>query len=241
MLVGTALVMTQRVADASFSCSNTVHDGVAADGASTSTDTNINGVAGTMYVPAYVTGNLYGQGTSAADIAMLIDDSTEHFFQIGWYIGSADGLTTTSTPKYFVGEGTLSNSSETLTNVNVSLTGGSWHAFKLVQDENSSSSTFRHYLGYIDGSLVWTSTLSTAIEGRPRVTAETNFDCADMYGHASTSNGGATMQGHHANSTWSTWQQHLNDSFGEPATTPSCWLNDRVNGYTATFFAYDQC
>lgn len=228
-------------ADAAYSCANRRHNGVGADGARRSTNTNVNGVAGTFYVPAYTDANLYGQQASAADIALIIEDSVTHFFQIGWYVGIATGLPYTSTPRFFAGEGIGATGQETLTFISTPVPGGSWHSFKLVQDEATTSPTFRKYVGYIDGVRVWTSTMITTIEGTPRALGETNWDCADMYAHASTPSGGPTLQAHHANGTWSNWQEHLNVSFGEPAMTPGCWINDRVNGYTPTLFAYDVC
>lgn len=228
-------------ADAAYSCANRAHDGVGADGASETTNTNVNGVAGTIYVPPFTSANLYGQATTDGNVSMIIQDSVAHFFQIGWYVGSSPGLPTASTPKVFAGEGLISTQQETLTYIDVPVAGGSWHSFKMQQDENPLSPTFRRYFGFVDGVKLWASTMSTAIEGTPRMLGETNWDCADMYAQASTPSGGATLQGHHAGGGWSTWQQHIGVTFGEPMTTPSCWFNGRVNGLTATVFAYDQC
>lgn len=239
MALAACVPVPTQPALAAYDCANRVHNGVGADGASTTTNTNINGIAGTVYVPQYTSANLYGQYTTAGNLAMLIEDSAGHFFQIGWYVGSATGLPYTSTPRYFAGEGTYHG--ETLYQTSRSVSGGTWHAFRLVQDENPLSASFRHYRGYVDGVLVWTSAMSTTIEGTPRFLGETNFDCADMYAHASTSSGGPTLQGHHAMSTWSTWQQRLEARFGEPARTRECWASDRINGHTATVLAHDLC
>lgn len=234
-----AFVVAPPAADAAYSCANIVHDGAGADGASSATNTNVNGVAGSVYVPPFTRANLYGQYTSTANVAMLIDDSAGHFFQLGWYIGGADGLAETSTPRLFAGEGHYAG--ESLTALSMPVTGGTWHTFRLVQDEASTSPSFRKYIGYVDGIRVWTSTMTTTIEGTPRFLGETNFDCADMYGQASTSSGGPTLQAHHAGAQWSMWQERLVARFGEPLTTPSCWPVNRVNGHTATVLVVDQC
>jgi hypothetical protein len=89
------------------------------------------------------------------------------------------------------------------------------------------------------GGVIWSSTMTNPYSATPRILAETNFDCADMFGQASTNSPGPTLQLHHSGGSWATWQQHVNIRFGTPADVPTCYFDGRVNGYAATDLAYD--
>lgn len=213
---------------------------VGADGASPMTNTHLNGVSGDVHIPEQSLVNLNGQATTIADVAALIEDSPRRFFQAGWYVGSLNGLPTVSVPTAFVGEGSLISGAETLTRINVGLTVGSYVNFKLLQDENPISPTFR---AYINGRLVWTSTMRTTGDATPRFLGESNWSCADMYALATTANNGPTLAAHHANVSWSLWQQHLDVRENIAGTLRACWYNTRINGLSATVLAgsYSSC
>jgi hypothetical protein len=228
-----------RVATAAFSCSGRSHDGVGGDGASTSTNAGLDGVSGQIYVPSWTSANLHGQPTTIADIAAIVGDG--HFFQIGWYLGDVGGLPTAGSPQPFVGEG-LAGSWETLTLINATLRLGDRNSFYLIRDGNPSSPTYNHYSARIGSFTVWTSSLANGLDIRPRMLGESNYDCADMYANASTSPGGPTLGLHHRGAaSFVLWAEHYNIRFGEPAVTTSCWFDGRVNGYSATVLALDQC
>jgi hypothetical protein len=227
-----------QAATAAFSCSNRVHDGVGADGAVASNDAGLDGVSGQIYVPNWSEAQLRGQPTTAADLAAIVDDG--HYFQIGWYVGSAGGLPTAGDPQPFAGEGS-SGAWETLTLINATLRLGDWNSFYLYRDGNPASPTYNHYIGKIGSSIVWKSGMANGLDIRPRMLGETNFDCADMYANASTSSGGPTLGLHNrAYSPFYLWTQHFYVRFGQPFVTPSCWFDGLISG-TATVIAYDQC
>lgn len=217
-------------------CTQGHHTLVGADGATATSNTHLNGVSGNVYIPEQSLINLNGEATTAADVAAIVQDSLSRFFQIGWYVGVAGGLPNVTVPTAFVGEGS-NPGGETLTRINVALPVNTYVNFKLLQDENPSSPTFRAYRGYINGQLVWTSTMTTTGDVTPRFLGETNWECADMYALATTSTSGPTLMLHHANGNWAFWQQHLNFRSSVPSQYPGCWYNTRINGLGATVLA----
>lgn len=225
-------------AAAGVSCTTTTHDNIGADGASSSgAATNVAGVSSYIYVPNWTTTNLRGQSTTAADVASITDSGS--FWQFGWYLGDAGGMPTAGAPQVFVGEGT--SASETLTWISYTLPKGDWTGFQLKQDLNSASPTFRHFQAYINSTLVWTSTTTTAVQTLPRFLGETNYDCADMYGLADTSTGGATLKAYKQATGFGLWLEHYTRRGGSPATNTTCWSEARVSGQAATSIVQDLC
>lgn len=219
------------------------HVVVGADGANNVTNTGLDGVSADVFVPNWTSTNLRGQATTVADVAMNIEDSSKHYFQLGWYVGQAGGLTATSTPKVFFGEGVTSPTvAETLTTlVGIPLATGREHNFRVQRIADPDPAFNWHYAAYVDGAQVWTSVMSSTLEGTPSVVGETNWRCADLYERATTPLGGATLKGHRAGGTWSLWQQHYDVHLFAAYDQPACWYVSRVAAQTATSIAYDQC
>lgn len=221
----------------------TDHVVVGADGATLTTNTKLDGVSGDIYVPNWTTTNLRGQATSASDVIFNIEDSAKHFFQLGWYLGEADGLPEATTPRVFFGEGVVSPTiDEDLVAINgVPLSLGRYHNFRIQRISDPDPAFNWHYAAYVNGAQVWTSQRSSTIEGTPSVVGETNWRCADLYLRASTVLGEPALKGHRSGGSWSLWQQHLDVYLYAAEIDPQCWYVSRVDGHTATSHAYDVC
>lgn len=215
-------------------CASQAHLVLGADAAYGSS-AGVNGVAGSLHIPSSVT--LNGQPTSAADI-VLIGSDNNHFVQFGWYVGSAAGLPTTSTPRLFFGQGTFSGG-ETLTAVNVAVSPGSLHTFSLRRNETLTSPNYRKVYAFLDGIQVFIGGVHDYSANLPRVVGETNYLCAEMTMDASEDVGPPfrTLRFHTQASGYQYWLQHVNTGT-PPSPYTNCWVNSRFNNEAATAFVY---
>lgn len=218
------------------------HPVIAVDGATSQSNTNIDGVEGTLQVPSWTSENLRGQADSAADVVLNIEDAPQHFFQLGWYLSDGSGhLEKASVPTAFFGEGRYEDvGDERLTTLHGVPLAPGWHTFRIIHINTPDPTSDLRYAAYVDGAPVWTSTGRSTIEGTPSVVAETNWDCADMYEWAVSPDGGPALSGHHVNGHWTFWQEHHEGRFSS-AIDQHCWRAGPSNNQGATAYAWDQC
>lgn len=218
------------------------HPVIAVDGAEDDTNTNVDGVEGTLQVPSWASENLRGQADTAADVVLNIEDAPQHFFQLGWYLSDGTGqLEKASVPTAFFGEGMYQDvGGERLTTLHGVPLAPGWHTFRIIHINTPDPTFDLRYAAYIDGAPVWTSTGRSTIEGTPSVVGETNWDCADMYEWAVSPDGGPALSGHHVSGHWSFWQEHHERRFNS-ANDRHCWGAGPSNNQGATAYAWDQC
>jgi hypothetical protein len=218
------------------------HPIVAVYGATPQSNTNVDGVEGTLQIPSWTSENLRGQADTAADVVMNIEDAAGHFFQLGWYLSDGTGqLEKASVPMAFFGEGRYDDiGDEQLTTLHGVPLAPGWHTFRIIHINTPDPEFDLRYAAYVDGAPVWTSTDRSTIEGTPSVVGEANWDCADMYVWAVSPDGGPALSGHHVNGHWSFWQQHKAERFNS-ATNLHCWADGKYNQQSPTEYAWDQC
>ncbi|HET7173109.1 MAG TPA: hypothetical protein VFI30_02385 [Nocardioidaceae bacterium] len=124
-------------------------------------------------------GEITGAGSdkpSAGDIT-LIDTSTGGFVQFGWYLGSASGLPTVSTPHLFVGENIPGTTGEALQGE----AGVGWGTYNLFSIQERSPG---YYGFYLNGTYWFSTTYKHFNSGDARAVGEVDNDCTVMAARA---------------------------------------------------------
>jgi hypothetical protein len=216
---GVITVSDLRSVTTGISCGATMHNIVYADGKTGDADgAMVDGVRTSIAVPSFNTTDLYGEQTTAGDIAII---ASGHFVQFGWRLGATSQLGPNSVPSSFAGEDSPGDTNnEHLTDTGATSAG--YHSFQLLRDPTS-----QRYVATLDGNQVWTSGYNAshqvwAVGGLPRVLGEANFNCPDMYSAASTSSATGSLQ-YHDGAGWHDWTTHMLNQATDPGQPMECW------------------
>jgi len=123
-------------------------------------------------------GEISGTGTgrpSAADIYII---NGSDFVQVGWYIGQANQLPSTSRPRLFIGEYYPGQSGNELLRAGATLSWGTFYGFEVVRETGNS------YTVFLNGVSQFTTRRTHFSSGSPAFNGEVDYNCTVMAARA---------------------------------------------------------
>ncbi len=138
---------------------------------------NARGVMGVLKLPA--AGEVTGVSSSQASVADVYLINLSDFVQVGWYLGTASQLPTTSTPRMFVGEYYPGQYNGELLRAGPGLSWSSYHTFEI-----SFTSTAGQYQFFLDGIYRFSTQRSHFSQGNAAFNGEVDSTCVRMEARA---------------------------------------------------------